>query len=278
MLCDLHIHSDFSSGNQSLKEIIEEALSKNIKLISITDDDSTDAYDTLDEIIKLYNISYIKGVQITAQISGMMFRLLAYDFDEKSDELQQLLQYNREIWEQFQIEIVEILRGKYPELSVEEYIEHQKIRSYGGFKYNSYLYSKGFDGREETTKDIFLKYKDEFIELMKNQKFKPVQEVIDAIHSAGGVAIVPGGYLRNIETLEVDMKNLVDMGVDGFECISPSYDEQFENVIYEFASKKELLITGGGDGHGSWANQNKYGIGIKRIEDSIVQLGLIKIH
>ena len=49
MFCDLHIHSCYATGNQTPEEIIEEAVSKKIGLISITDDDTMDSYRDLPE-------------------------------------------------------------------------------------------------------------------------------------------------------------------------------------------------------------------------------------
>ena len=41
---DLHIHSNYSDGKFSPKEIIDMAKQNNVKYISITDHDNVDAY------------------------------------------------------------------------------------------------------------------------------------------------------------------------------------------------------------------------------------------
>ena len=52
MLCDLHIHSQYSTGSQSIPEILAEVKAKGIGLISITDDDTMEAYPELERLAK----------------------------------------------------------------------------------------------------------------------------------------------------------------------------------------------------------------------------------
>lgn len=45
-----------------------------------------------------------------------------------------------------------------------------------------------------------------------------------------------------------------------------------------YTRKHNLLTTGGGDGHGSWANQDTYAIGIRDVKFSELKLGDIPIY
>ena len=140
MKTDLHIHTWCSTGTQTPEEVIQEAVSKGIGLISITDDDTMDAYQELADIAGQYGVSFIKGVQVGATIQNSLFRLLAYDCDQDNLRLQNLLQENRAVWDDVGLEIMKVLEEDYPELSAEEFINYQKDPRHGGFKYNSYLY------------------------------------------------------------------------------------------------------------------------------------------
>ncbi len=88
MLCDLHIHSCYATGNQTPEEIIEESVSKGIRLISITDDDTMDAYGELPDIAAKHGVSFIRGLQVSASKNGHFFRFLAYDCDPENLPLQ----------------------------------------------------------------------------------------------------------------------------------------------------------------------------------------------
>jgi len=277
MLCDLHIHSFYATGNQTPEEIIEEAVSKGIRLISITDDDTVDAYRELPEIAAKHRVFFIRGLQVSASINGHFFRLLAYDCDPENLPLQNLLNDNRSIWDDFGRQVIKIMSKHHPELSVKEYSEYKKNPKHGGFKYNSYFYQKGLDGSYEAGLKRFKQYQEEMTGIMKFLDFYPVEGVTRIIHDAGGRAIIPGGYLRNAETLTTDIETLVPMGIDGLECFSPNYSEEMAQTARDYAEKHELLITGGGDGHGTWTKET-YAIGIPEIDDKGLNLGTMRVY
>ena len=57
-MIDLHIHSTYSDGSCSVKEILQEAENKKLEYISITDHDCVNAYKELENM----NINtYYKG-------------------------------------------------------------------------------------------------------------------------------------------------------------------------------------------------------------------------
>lgn len=57
-MSNLHIHTWCSTGTQAPEEVIQEAVSKGIGLISITDDDTMDAYVGLEEIAIKYAVIF----------------------------------------------------------------------------------------------------------------------------------------------------------------------------------------------------------------------------
>jgi len=278
MKCDLHIHSIYGTGNQSLEEIIREALSKDIRLISITDDDTMDAYDELAEVAARHGVSYVRGMQVSASYRGHLFRPLAYDCDRSDPDLQELLKENHRLWDDLGGRVIGVLVKDHPVLSVEEYCAHRQDKTLGGFKHSSYLYSKGLDGSDDAATKLFLQYREEMMAIMTDLPFRPVGEVIGIIHNAGGKAVIPGGYLMNPETLEADLDTIVAMGIDGAECFSASYSDEAAKLVLDYARKHQLLITGGGDGHGTWADQEKMAIGIREIDDRDLNLGDIRIY
>ena len=52
MLVDLHIHTYYSDGTMSPKEVVEEAKKKNLGIIAITDHDVLDSYEELINFLK----------------------------------------------------------------------------------------------------------------------------------------------------------------------------------------------------------------------------------
>ncbi len=80
---ELHVHSYFSDGKDSVKKIIEVAISKGIDILSITDHDTVQGSLEALDVVKEENIEIfiIPGVEITTD-SG---HLLAYGIKDNVD-------------------------------------------------------------------------------------------------------------------------------------------------------------------------------------------------
>lgn len=272
MKCDLHIHSNYSSGTQSIEDIMLDAKEKGIGLISITDDDTTAAYDELPEVAEKYGIAWIRGLQVTSMFEGMLFRFVVYGYDSTNEKLQELLALNRKEWDHMGLIVIEELEKHYPELSAKEYTEYKHSFGTGGFKYNGYLSSKGFDGSDSGAGKIIMQHVDELVPRMKELQFLPVNEVINIVHSAGGKVIIQSGYLQNPDTICEDLDKIVAFGADGIEAYCASVKPELREELVNYAKENNLLITGGGDGHGDFADKNVYNIGIIDIDDSQLEL------
>lgn len=99
-----------------------------------------------------------------------------------------------------------------------------------------------------------LEQKNDFIRLLKSRHPK---KVIDAIHDAGGIAVLAHPCCCNVFNLDDFVKKLKNLGLDGIETYYP-YD-RFRGIIkfssrklpFELAKKYNLIQTGGSDEHQS---------------------------
>jgi len=65
MKIDLHIHTrTCSDGNLPIEEVFQEAINRNIALISITDHDSIDCQKKAIALARKHGMSYITGVEL----------------------------------------------------------------------------------------------------------------------------------------------------------------------------------------------------------------------
>lgn len=79
--------------------------------------------------------------------------------------------------------------------------------------------------------------------------FADASEVLEAIHAAAGIAVLSHPVLYgNYEIME----RLTAMGLDGIEVWHPSADKAATDMLYAFAKKNKLLMTGGSDFHGMY--------------------------
>ena len=84
-MIDLHIHSTYSDGTYSVKEILKEAQEKNLEVISITDHDNVEAHEELKrmDIKKFYGGKVITGCEFKCVFSEyeLPIEILGYGFE-----------------------------------------------------------------------------------------------------------------------------------------------------------------------------------------------------
>ena len=83
--------------------------------------------------------------------------------------------------------------------------------------------------------------------ILVDPKYPNIEEVIGAVHDAGGVAVLAHPFMfDNLDSLP----RLIECGLDGIEVWHPSADEAQQDELKKLATKHKLLMTGGTDFHG----------------------------
>ena len=77
-MIDLHIHTTYSDGTKTVKEILKQAEDLKLDYISITDHDKCDAYEELKDIniSEFYSGKIIKGIEIKCFYKGSTIEVL----------------------------------------------------------------------------------------------------------------------------------------------------------------------------------------------------------
>lgn len=75
------------------------------------------------------------------------------------------------------------------------------------------------------------------------------EETLEAIHEAGGIAVLAHpGFYNNFELLD----ELIPLGLDGVEVWHPENTPQQQEYLKKKAKKHKLVMTGGSDFHGGY--------------------------
>ncbi|OGH97364.1 MAG: hypothetical protein A2287_09295 [Candidatus Melainabacteria bacterium RIFOXYA12_FULL_32_12] len=90
---NLHIHTNFSDGTLSPDEVIEKAKESNLKVISITDHNSIEAYKYI-PYENLGDLQVITGVEFDCWYKTNFIHILGYGFDINNEKLKQLCAKN----------------------------------------------------------------------------------------------------------------------------------------------------------------------------------------
>lgn len=256
MLVDLHIHTYYSDGTMSPKEVVEDAKRKNLGIIAITDHDVLDSYEELKVEAEKAGITAIRGVEIDSIFEGHLVHLLAYKFED-NEKLFKLINHAKEQLLETSIELIRRMENDYEGISLEDYNSYEYERRKGGWKGIHYLHDR------KITEGLFdgVKFYGKYDCGHEKFAFPSVGEVCNTVHDANGYVVLahPCNYYSNknkeeiLEKLEI-LKNL---GIDGVECYYPANSDLMTNTCLEFCKDNNLIITAGSDGHGDFGAVSK---------------------
>lgn len=249
---DLHIHSYFSDGTMSPREILNEALEKNLKVIAIADHNVLEGSKELIKICENKNIRCIPAVEIDAIDNEINYHILAYNFKIQDSEFNNFIKENNKKLDHISTRLIEKMEKDYNQINMKEYLEYIYPKEEGGWKALHYLRKK------RLTKELFEGYffYSKYGPLYTTANFYDIEEVTKIIHKAGGNAILahPGRVLKNlsIEDMKNEIERVLSKNLDGIECYYPTHSKEVIDMCKELCTRKKLFITAGSDCHGKF--------------------------
>ena len=94
---DLHLHTTFSDGTLTPTELVDLCARRGLKVISISDHDSTEGMEEALEAASRYpGMTVIPGVELSTDVPGSEIHVLGYFVDHRDPQLQQVLEGFRE--------------------------------------------------------------------------------------------------------------------------------------------------------------------------------------
>jgi Predicted metal-dependent phosphoesterases (PHP family) len=250
---DMHIHTFYSDGTMSPKEILEEALAKNITRISITDHNILQGSRELWEAGWQHNIEVISGVELDTLDLGLNFHILGYGFDFEDKKFANFVDKNHRLLEEVNTRLIEKMEADYDNISLEDYLNFTYDRRKGGWKTLYYLIERGIAKNPWDSMNVYKRYNHDNTCV----DFLSIQQVCKAIHAAGGKAILahPGKVLKcDVKEYEEVFEYLISQGIDGIECYYPTHTLEITEKCLEICKKHDLLITSGSDCHGDFSD------------------------
>ena len=273
-MIDLHIHTNYSDGTCSVKEILQKAQEKNLECISITDHDTCLAYKELEEPTtrNIYKGKIISGCELKSIVDGTTIEILGYNVD--TDKLNKILPY---------------FEPSYEKINLHEFKQLCKI-----FKKKGYIFKENnlnFDVKKESGEVAILKeilshpentrfYEEtnytnehEFYRIHMSNPNSPYfvdnsaiipnpEEVVDVIHQSGGLAFIPHVFIYGENSKKVLEALTKDHLVDGIECYYSSFSSDQIKYLCDFCVKNRYFISGGSDYHGTYKPNICLGTGI----------------
>lgn len=249
---DLHAHTTASDGLLSPGELVELALERGLKLLAITDHDSTNG--VAPALIRAAGTSLEvwPGVEISTDVPNTEVHMLGYFVDATNQSFQEKLGHLRDsrVWRAQQM--VEKLAALGKKISFERVRELAGTGAIGRPHVAQALVEAGYVPTLKDAFDLYLNrngpaYADRY-------KLTPA-EAIQLIRSANGMPVLAHPtYINPGPDSGFDLSTFVhelkQEGLAGLECYYGDYSPETQRGLAKIAREFGLIPTGGSDFHG----------------------------
>ena len=276
MQIDLHMHTNFSAcanKSNSWQELLKKAETEKIDVLSITDHNTCAFYlEDAEKVKELFSGKIISGVELDVFENGVAFELLAYDFDVKQVDKYLNKTYGTLQTRQNKLKDKLINKAKENNIKVDldirvgelEYAHKCVYENMKTFRENSQFFEKYSINSFSDLYRLSTEDKKFPLYIDVGEIFPGVNEVVSQIHKHKGIVVLahPYNYKTNVN-VEMLLQIALESGMDGIEVFHPSASISQIKSLLKFATKNNLLVTGGSDYHGT-AMQNKIGLNAKQ--------------
>ena len=247
MPADLHTHTNFSDGSFSPEELVAEAKKVGLTYLAVTDHDTVDGIRYLYEnsIYPNKSLKIIPGIEISANHPDHDIHIVGYNIDIYNGALSDMInEITESRWERFSEMIKNLQAKKYDIREADVLQAAGGSRSIGRFHIARVLVK---NGAFKTIREAFDKMLGKDRPAYAPRYFPEINEVIEIIHNAGGIASLAHPKL-------VGDNNLVEeicKKIDAIEVYYPCHSVEDMQFYKGLASQYNLLIAGGSDFHGA---------------------------
>lgn len=264
-MIDLHIHTTYSDGKFTVKEILQMAENKKIHTISFCDHNVLGAYEELKnrQLRECFSGRIITGIEFDFVYQQKDFHMLGYDFDVER------LKHSKYIERRSEQELIEMQEDRLAFLK--SVCKKLNIKLTPGLK----IQTLGEQANDIIKADMQKhKENDEILDtiLGKDRKnsfwlghvtnpqspfyidvtenLPTAQEVADDIHQAGGIVVLPHVFeYKSVNNVEF-LNQMYQLGIlDGVECVHTKHNREQVAYLEGFCKEKGLFMSGGSDFH-----------------------------
>ena len=245
---DLHIHSSFSDGTDTPKEIMSKAKDLGIENVAITDHDSIRGLKEGKKEAELKGINFVNGVELSA-FSLMEVHILGYGFDANDDRLNTTLADFSAQRKARVKKILDLLAKQKIYIDEADLVDSDSI---GRLHVANALVNKGYVGSIPEAFDRYLGTKG--CAYLPSKRITPF-EGVEIIKKAKGIPVIAHPLrFYQAKILNDLIEGLKGYGLGGLEVYYNTHDEQTRKELYALAQKHRLIATGGTDYHGKNRN------------------------
>jgi predicted metal-dependent phosphoesterase TrpH len=260
---DLHCHTTASDGTLSPAALVARAAGLGLKVIAITDHDSTDGVAEALETGRTCGVDIIPGVEINSDVPGSEVHILGFFVNPTDPDLNESLRRLRDGRVGRARKMAEILTAMGAPIRFERILE---LAGEGAVCRPHVARALLEAGHVTTFEEAF----DRFIgrngpAYVERLKLTP-SDACDLIRRAGGLPVLAhpvyfGSFGRMKSAIDLDrgLAELKNAGLAGIEVYYPGYDVLTIEYLLSQARVHGFLVTGGTDFHGVRPNEPDLG-------------------
>jgi predicted metal-dependent phosphoesterase TrpH len=244
---DLHAHTTASDGTLAPAELVREAARRGVRVLAITDHDSTEGVPpALAAAAEHPPLEIVPGIEINTEVDGAEVHVLGYFLDHEADWLGALLRELREERAGRIHRITERLAGLGLPVDPAEVLALVREGSAGRPHVAQVMVQKGYVA---TVKEAFDRYLRAGGPAYVSHRKLSVRDACEVIHRATGVAVMAHpGFHAEAPAL---IRELAGEGrLDGVECYYAEHTPEQTAGFVGLCRELDLVPTGGSDFHG----------------------------
>ncbi|OPF52536.1 phosphatase [Clostridium baratii] len=271
---DFHVHTNFSDGLLSPKDVVKRASKNGVSILAITDHDTIDGISEAIEESKLHNIKIIPGIELSTNYNGESIHVLGY-FKNDSYKEKEFVEFLDKIKNRRIHRAKEMIQKLKDVFNIE--IKFEDVIKYGENvvarpHIAKAIIDAGYPYTQDYIFDNFIgKGKPAYIETTKIT----VKEGVDLLHKYNALVFLAHPILIN----NSNISDFLKFNFDGIEGVYFLNSKTQEKELLDFASKNNLLVSAGSDCHGDFINDSRHGdIGDMNLDENYINLILEKLN
>ena len=241
----MHSHTTASDGALSPRELVRLAARHHVRVLAVTDHDSTDGLPEAIEEAARHGIEIVPGLEINTDVPGAEIHVLGYYVDWPAEWFQAFLREQRAERVARVHRIVERLTELGMPLTADEVFAICREGSPGRPHVAQAMVNRGYVRSVREAFDRWLRA--DGPANVPRRRLTPV-EAVAVIRRAGGVPVLAHPGLANRDEM---IPELVAAGLAGIETYYPEHSAAQIQAYRQMCERLRLVATGGSDYHGS---------------------------
>ena len=242
---DLHSHTTASDGTFTPRELVQEAVRRGVRVLGVTDHDSTDGIaPALDEAARHPPLEIVPGIEINCDVEGAEVHVLGYYVDYEAAWFQDFCRAQREERRARVARMAARLAELGMPVDVDEVYALVREGSVGRPHVAQVMVDRGYVA---SVREAFDKYLAAGKPANVPRRRLAPADAVRLIRKAGGVPVFAHPGLSDRDEM---IPALIAAGLMGLECYYSAHSAVRTAGYLKLCSDHGLVATGGSDFHG----------------------------